>query len=95
MVATKELLMEPTLAAGQDDLRGCGSTCYEAQPRFISDWRIHQAWFPMVVQRRLVWRDGCAADELLSSPPFERAGRARGGRHRFTHCGSAITATPT
>ena len=31
---------------------------------------------PEVVERRLVWREGCTADELLSGPPFERAGKA-------------------
>jgi hypothetical protein len=50
---------------------------------------------PAVVQRRLVWREGCTANELLSEPPFERAGKALGrqtpvyalrlGNHRYPH----------
>jgi hypothetical protein len=50
---------------------------------------------PEVVQRRLVWQQGCGSDVLLSRPPFERAGKAMGrsapvyalrlGNHRYPH----------
>jgi hypothetical protein len=50
---------------------------------------------PEVVQRRLLWRDGCDAEELFQSPPFERMGKAPGrptavyalrlGNYRYPH----------
>lgn len=50
---------------------------------------------PEVVRRRLLWRDGCEAEELLKAPPFERVGKAPGraaaiyalrlGNYRYPH----------
>ncbi len=50
---------------------------------------------PEAVKRRLAWPEGCTPDELLSRPPFERAGKAFGrpaaiyalrlGNHRYPH----------
>jgi hypothetical protein len=47
------------------------------------------------VRRRLLWRDGCEADELLKAPPFEKVGKAPGrstpiyalrlGNYRYPH----------
>ena len=33
---------------------------------------------PEVVQRRLIWPEGLAAEEMLTKPPFERAGKVPG-----------------
>jgi len=33
---------------------------------------------PEVVRRRLIWAEGLAAEELLTRPPFERAGKMHG-----------------
>jgi hypothetical protein len=50
---------------------------------------------PEVIQRRLVWADDLCADEVLTHPPFERAGKMPGnqapiyalrlGNHRYPH----------
>jgi len=50
---------------------------------------------PDVVQRRLLWREGCQAEELLKAPPFERVGKVPGrptaiyalrlGNYRYPH----------
>ena len=55
---------------------GFGSICCGPQPKSTWVWRIRRVSVPAAVQRRLVWRDVSAADELLGSPPFERAGKA-------------------
>lgn len=51
--------------------------------------------FPEYVKRRLVWPEGLPAEQVLSSPPFERAGKLPGsqapiyalrlGNHRYPH----------
>ena len=95
MAATKELLMEPTLAAGHDDLRGLRLDLLRCATEIYVGLAYPAGVVPEVVQRRLVWREGCVADELLSAPPFERAGKAPGrpapiyalrlGNHRYPH----------
>ena len=94
MAATRDLLMEPTLAAGHDDLRGLRLDLFAAQPRSTCVWRIPRRGS---AGRRapLAWREGCAADELSAQSPFERAGKAAGrpvpiyalrlGNHRYPH----------
>ena len=95
MAATKELLMEPTLAAGNDDLRGLRLDLLRRATEIYLGLAYPAGVIADVVQRRLAWREGCAADELLSAPPFERAGKAPGrpapvyalrlGNHRYPH----------
>ncbi len=95
MLATKELLMEPTLAAGHDDLRGLRLDLLRNATEIYLGLAYPSGVVPKVVERRLVWRDVSAADELLNSPPFERAGKAPGrpasvyalrlGNHRYPH----------
>jgi hypothetical protein len=95
VAATKELLMEPTLAAGNDDLRGLRLDLLRRATEIYLGLAYPAGVIPDVVQRRLAWREGCAADELLSAPPFERAGKAPGrpapvyalrlGNHRYPH----------
>ena len=59
MLATKELLMEPTLAAGHDDLRGLRLDLLRSATEIYLGLA-----YPSGVgsrassQRRLVWRDG-------------------------------------
>jgi hypothetical protein len=92
---TKELLMEPTLATGHDDLRGLRLDLLRRASEIYVGLAYPAGVVPDVVQRRLAWREDCAADELLSAPPFERAGKAPGrpapiyalrlGNHRYPH----------
>ncbi len=87
--------MEPTLAAGHDDLRGLRLDLLRRATEIYLQLAYPTPVVPEVVARRLVWRDNCAADELLSGPPFERAGKAPGrpapifalrlGNHRYPH----------
>jgi hypothetical protein len=95
VLATKELLMEPTLAAGHDDLRGLRLDLLRNATGIYLGLAYPSGVIPSVVERRLIWRDVSTADELLSSPPFERAGKAPGrpasvyalrlGNHRYPH----------
>jgi hypothetical protein len=95
VAATKELFMEPTLAAGQDDLRGLRLDLLRTATETYLRLAYPAGVIPEVVQRRLAWREGCAADELLSASPFERAGKAPGrpapifalrlGNYRYPH----------
>jgi hypothetical protein len=95
LAATQELLMEPTLAAGHDDLRGLRLDLLRTATEIYLGLAYPGAVVPEVVKRRLIWRDGCAADELMGAPPFERAGKAPGrpapiyalrlGNHRYPH----------
>jgi hypothetical protein len=95
VAATQELLMEPTLAAGHDDLRGLRLDLLRSATEIYVGLAYPGGVMPEVVKRRLVWRDCCAADELLSAPPFERAGKAPGrpapiyalrlGNHHYPH----------
>jgi hypothetical protein len=95
VVVTKELLMEPTLAAGHDDLRGLRLDLLRSATEIYLGLAYPAGVIPEAVQRRLVWRGDCAADELLSALPFERAGKAPGrpapiyalrlGNHRYPH----------
>ena len=56
----------------------CGSISCGVQSRFTSESPIRPVRYPRRSAVNLNWREGCAADELLSSPPFERAGKAPG-----------------
>jgi hypothetical protein len=95
VAATQELLMEPILAAGHDDLRGLRLDLLRSATEIYLGLAYPGVVVPEVVRRRLVWRDGCAADELMSAAPFERAGKAPGrpapiyalrlGNHRYPH----------
>jgi hypothetical protein len=95
VLATKELLMEPTLETGHDDLRGLRLDLLRNAAEIYLGLAYPSGVVPGVVERRLVWREVGAADELLSSPPFERAGKAPGrpasvyalrlGNHGYPH----------
>ena len=95
MLASRELLMEPTLAAGHDDLRGLRLDLLRSAAQIYLGLAYPAGVIPAVVERRLVWREGSAAEEVLGSPPFERAGKVHGrpdsvyalrlGNHRYPH----------
>ena len=58
MLATKELLMEPTLAAGHDDLRGLRLDLLRSATEIYLGLAYPTGVVPNVVERRLVWRRG-------------------------------------
>jgi hypothetical protein len=92
---TRESLMEPTTAAGHDDLHGLRLDLLRQAVGLYLDLAYPAASVPEVVGRRLAWRDDCPASQLLTGPPFERAGKAAGqqtpiyalrlGNHRYPH----------
>ena len=87
--------MEPTTAAGHDDLHGLRLDLLRQAAGLYLDLAYPAGVVPEVVRRRLAWRDDCPAGELLAGPPFERAGKAPGqatpiyalrlGNHRYPH----------
>jgi len=95
VVATKELLMEPTLAAEPEELPGLRLDLLRRATEIYLSLAYPSGMVPEAVQRRLAWQEGCTVDGLLSGPPFERAGKAPGrpapiyalrlGNHRYPH----------
>jgi len=94
-MATRELLMEPTVTGEQGDLHGLRLDLLRQAVAIYLDLAYLAGVVPEAVRRRLNWREDCPADELLSGPPFERAGKAPGrltpiyalrlGNHRYPH----------
>jgi hypothetical protein len=95
MAATKEMLKEPTLAMGHDDLRGLRLDLLRRAAEIYLELAYPSSVIPAPVARRLIWPDGDQAEVLLNGPPFERAGKAPGratpiyalrlGNHRYPH----------
>jgi hypothetical protein len=95
MAATKEMLMEPTLATRHDDLRGLRLDLLRRSAEIYLELAYPSGTIPAAVTRRLVWPVVGKAEELLDGPPFERAGKAPGratpiyalrlGNHRYPH----------
>jgi hypothetical protein len=87
--------MEPTSAAEHDDLRGLRLDLLRQAAEIYLALAYPACTIPEVVKRRLDWREDRGADEILSAPPFERAGKAPGrpapiyalrlGNHRYPH----------
>jgi hypothetical protein len=77
-MATKELLMEPTLAGEHGDLHDLRLDLLRRAVEIYLELAYASGVVPEVVRRRLKWREDCAADELMSGPPFECAGKAPG-----------------
>ena len=104
MTATQTLLMEPTVAAGRFDLRGLRIDLLRHAAEIYVRLAYPSGSLPEVVTRRLTWREDCAADVLLTAPPFERAGKAPGrptlvyalrlGNHSYPHMKLQIEAWP-
>jgi len=80
MMATKELLMRPTLAGEHGDLDGLRLDLLRRAVEIYLElaYRAEAVPVPEAVLRRLNWREGLGAEELLNAPPFERAGKAPG-----------------
>ena len=97
--------MEPTLAGGPGDLDGLRLDLLRRAAEIYLELAYPAGAVPDAVQRRLSWRDGCPADELLSRPPFERTGKTPGcptpvsalrlGNHRYPHMKLQIQPGPT
>jgi hypothetical protein len=95
MTATKELLMEPTLAGGPGDLHGLRLDVLRRAVEIYLELAYSAGVVPEAVRRRLAWRADCTADAILNGPPFEQAGKAPGrltpiyalrlGNHRYPH----------
>jgi hypothetical protein len=104
VAATQELLMEPTVAAGQYDLRGLRIDLLRSAAEIYVRLAYPSDNLPDIVVRRTTWREDCTADVLLKGPPFERAGKAPGrpspiyalrlGNHRYPHMKLQIEAWP-
>ena len=96
--------MEPTLAVGQGDLGGLRLDLLRHATKIYLDLAYPSGSIPEVVERRLVWREDCAAEVLLAGPPFERAGKGPGrsspiyalrlGNHRYPHMKLQIQTWP-
>jgi|SRR5579883_856716 len=94
-MATQEMLMEPTLGDGPGDLQGLRLDRLRQAVEIYLDLAYPDRVIPEVVRRRLNWPEGNPADQLLSGPPFERAGKAPGrrtpiyalrlGNHHYPH----------
>jgi hypothetical protein len=94
-MSTRESLMEPTATAGHDDLHGLRLDLLRQAVGLYLDLAYPMGTVPESARRRLDWREDCPANELLSGPPFERAGKAPGrqtsiyalrlGNHRYPH----------
>jgi hypothetical protein len=88
-------MMEPGLSGECRDLRGLRLDLLQSAAEIYLALAYPSGSIPEVVQRRLRWRDGCEADELLKAPPFERVARASGrsasiyalrlGNYRYPH----------
>jgi hypothetical protein len=87
--------MEPNLAGGFGDLRGLRLDLLEQAAGIYLELAYPTGEVPESIRRRLIWQEGGSAEELLSGPPFERAGKAPGrqtpiyalrlGNHRYPH----------
>jgi hypothetical protein len=94
-MATKELLMEPTLEERSRDLQGLRLDLLQQAAEIYLALAYPTHVIPDVVKRRMIWREDCTAVELLNGPPFERSGKAAGchsavyalrlGNHRYPH----------
>src|SRR5262245_14202001 len=96
--------MEPTVAAGQSDLRTLRIDLLRHAAKIYIKLAYPSGAIPDVVSRRLNWRDDCSTDVLLKGAPFERAGKAAGrtspiyalrlGNHSYPHMKLQIEAWP-
>ncbi len=104
-MATRELLMESSLAGEPGDLHGLRLDLLRRAVEIYLEVAYPAGVLPEAVQRRLNWRADCAADDLLNGPQFERAGKAPGrqtaiyalrlGNHRYPHMKLQIQPWPT
>jgi hypothetical protein len=94
-MATREMLMEPTVRAEPDDLHELRIDWLRRAAEIYLGLAYPARVIPEAVRRRLNWPVDCPAHELLSGAPFECAGKAPGrhtaiyalrlGNHRYPH----------
>ena len=89
MAATEELLMEPTLAIGPEDLGALRLDLLRRATDVYLGLAYPSGTIPEVVQRRLAWRDECTADVRLTGPPFANCLDGRRTNSRLPICRSA------
>jgi hypothetical protein len=87
--------MESTRGAGHDGLRGLRLDLLRRAAGLYLDIAYPKGDIRDLIQRRLDWREDIPAEESLTRPPFERAGKAPGqstpiyalrlGNHRYPH----------
>lgn len=87
--------MEPTTVAGHGDLHGLRLDLLRRATALYLELAYPEGNIPEAVRRRLEWRDDCSPTQLMSGPPFERAGMTTGrqasifalrlGNHRYPH----------
>ena len=78
MNVAKESLMESSLSEECHDLCRLRLDLLRRAADIYLQLAYPNGVIPEAVQRRLVWREGCEAEELLKAPPFERVGKAPG-----------------
>ena len=87
--------MESTSVAGQDGLPGLRVDLLRRAATLYIERAYPSGAVPESVRRRLEWREDSPAGDLLTGPPFERAGKAPGqatpiyalrlGNYRYPH----------
>ena len=87
--------MELTRVAGQDGLPGLRVDLLRRAAALYIEKAYPSGAVPEIVRRRLEWREDGPAGDMLTGPPFERAGKAPGqptpiyalrlGNHRYPH----------
>jgi hypothetical protein len=87
--------MEPVSADEYGDLRDLRLDLLRRAVDIYLELAYPSGDVPAVVQRRLVWKQGCAGDDVLREAPFEHTGKAPGrpspiyalrlGNHRYPH----------
>jgi hypothetical protein len=96
--------MEPTTGAGHDGLHALRVDLLRQAARLYIELAYPSGIIPDVIRRRLDWRADDPAGELLTRPPFERAGKVPGqqtpiyalrlGNHRYPHMKLQIQTWP-
>jgi hypothetical protein len=87
--------MEPALSTDPEELDGLRLDLLVRATEVYLGLAYPSGRLPEAVKRRLAWRDGSSVHVRLTSPPFERAGKAPGrtatiyalrlGNHRYPH----------
>jgi hypothetical protein len=78
MSITTQELLEPILESKRDDLRGLRVDLLRRAVEIYLSQAYPTGERPPAVERRLVWKDCTTVDEMLCTPPFERAGKVSG-----------------
>jgi hypothetical protein len=76
--ASKEALMEPSPGTSPEMMGRLRLDLLRSAVETYLETAYPSGEIPDVVRRRLVWPEGLAPEELLTKPPFERAGKMPG-----------------